>query len=407
MSSDVHSYRARWIFPVDAQPIENATLRIEADRIAAIHTNHDPRAVDLGNAALIPGLVNAHTHLEFSELAEPIQPALPFTDWIRGLVAHRQTRTLPTAERIGQGIHESSRSGTTLLGEIATEQWSDAAIDSEGPQFVVFRELIGRRNDQIEEQLSIAREHLESTADSPDSRSVRGISPHAPYSVHPELFHQLVDLACAHRAPLAIHVAETRAELELLADGTGEFVRLFKDFGVWQEGVIPLGSRPMDYLLPMAKLDRGLVIHGNYLSEDELEFLTQHSNLTLVFCPRTHRFFQHTEHPWQTLLERGVNVAVGTDSRASNPDLSVWRELLFLHASHPNASPRALLELGTINGARALGVNRETGSLTPGKTADLAVVSLPNIANSEPLSLLFNPRNRIMAAMCRGSWTDR
>ena len=113
-----HSYRARWVIPVGAEPVADATIRIEGDRIVDIHFSNDPSAIDLGPVAVIPGLVNAHTHLEFSDLDDPLQPADPFTDWIRSLMEYRRMRQFAPAENARLGLDESGRSGTTLLGEM-------------------------------------------------------------------------------------------------------------------------------------------------------------------------------------------------------------------------------------------------------------------------------------------------
>ena len=154
--------------------------------------------------------------------------------------------------------------------------------------------------------------------------------------MHPELFRGLVDLAVARRAPLAMHLAETREELQLLALGTGEFVPFLEELGVWRPEAIPRESRPLDYFHELARVETALAIHGNYLALDEIEFLAGHPNVSVVYCPRTHAYFRHAAHPWRKLLARGVNVALGTDSRGSNPDLSVWNELLFLRTLAPD-----------------------------------------------------------------------
>ncbi len=432
MSAERQSYRARWLFPVDADPIEHGTIEIEDSQISAIHSSYDPRAEELGNVAIIPGLVNAHTHLEFSDLSEPLQPASPITDWIRALVSHRQTRSTPAAVNAGNGFREAGQSGTTLLGDIATEGWSPEAFTTPGPCVVCFRELIALEKSQFDKQLSIARRHLECTRSPLSSteegcgdavsvfgsatthsqcshpreaiRFARGISPHAPYSVHPELFHKLVELAKEFDSPLAMHLAETDAELELLAKGTGEFVDLLNDFGLWREEIIPEGRTPFDYLKTLVDLKRALIVHGNYLSAQEIDFLAEHPQLTVVYCPRTHDFFGHDEHPWLRMLDRSVSVAIGTDSRASNPDLNLWREITFLSKKNPDVDPQLLLELGTIRGARALGFEHVTGSLTAGKSADLAVVSLTGGDGADPYRALLHPLARIVNTMCSGRW---
>ena len=222
--------------------------------------------------------------------------------------------------------------------------------------------------------------------------------------MHPELFHKLVELAKEFDAPLAIHLAETEAELELLAKGTGEFVDLLNGFGLWRKEIIPEGRTPFDYLKMLVELDRTLIVHGNYLSVQEIDFLAEHPQLTVVYCPRTHDFFGHDEHPWLRMLDRSVSVAIGTDSRASNPDLNLWREITFLSKKNPDVDPLLLLELGTIRGACALGFEHVTGSLTAGKSADLAVVSLTGGDSADPYRALFHPLARIVNTMCSGRW---
>lgn len=399
------SYRARWIVPVGSEPIEHGTIEIEAGRITALHNRFDKRSTDLGNVALLPGLVNAHTHLEFSTLCEPITPATPFTDWIRAVRIARRDRKTDTASALAAGLAESASAGTTTVGEIATAGWSPEHFTSATPRAVVFRELIGLRTDQIDEQLDIARDHLSAGDRTTLIDDLRyGLSPHAPYSVHPDLFSRLVTLAAGSRAPLAVHLAETQAELELLSRGSGEFVQMLKEFGVWDRHAIPRGSRPLDYLRMLTSLNHALVIHGNYLSDDEIDLLCRHPNLTVVYCPRTHAGFGHSPHPWRTLMERGGSVAIGTDSRASNPDLSLWRELCFLREQFPDVPPRRLLELGTLRGARALGLGETTGILAVGRLADLTVVSLNASPTGDAISTLLHYRNRIAATMRSGRW---
>ncbi len=403
MQTHSNSIRARWVFLVDAEPIENGTVEIDSGRISSVHSRHDDRSHDLGNAAIIPGLVNAHTHFEFSELEQPLAPAEPFTDWIRTLVGHRRSRGIEPVDAIRRGYDESQRTGTTLVGEIATDGWSASAFSDMGPTVVAFRELIGLLPEQADSQVEIAQRHLQ--AGSSDAGNiVRGISPHAPYSVHPDLYHRLVGLAAGLCAPLAIHLAETRAELQLLIEGTGPLADMLQQFGIWRDDLIPRGSRPMDYLTPLARLDRALVVHGNYLDEAEAGWLAQHPRVAVVYCPRTHAYFGHTPHPWRRLLAQGVSLAIGTDSRASNPDLSIWNELAFLHERHPDVDPRLLLELGTLAGARALGFADAVGTIAAGKSADLAVVSLADSAETDPYAQLFRRGNCVTGTMRGGDW---
>ena len=219
------------------------------------------------------------------------------------------------------------------------------------------------------------------------------LSPHAPYTVLPELFERLVALAVEHRAPLCLHLAETQAELELLRDGTGELRDMLDRFGVWRADLHPRGRRPLDFLQQMAGLDHALIAHGNYLDADERAFLAQQPNIATVYCPRTHHFFGHSAHPWLELLAAGASVALGTDGRSSNPDYSLWSEVRWLDELTHGTQRPLLLELATIRGARALGLAESFGDLAIGKFADLCVIELPESAGSDPWSALFATRD--------------
>jgi cytosine/adenosine deaminase-related metal-dependent hydrolase len=383
-------FRARWVFPVDREPIENGIVEVSQGKIVALSSATDSRAVELGNVALLPGLVNAHTHLELSDVRTPLRPTTPFTDWLAAVIGHRRQRSLTefqASDAVQRGCSEVLASGTTLLGDIVSTDWNSASLPAERPRTIAFLELLGLSPGRVAPQLEAARRHLEIARSVPDV--IPGLSPHAPYSVHPDLFHGLVDIAAVNHAPLAFHLAETKPELELLADGTGPFVDFLTKLGVWRADAIPSGTRPLDYLRALATLDRALAVHGNYLSPEEIELLSQTPGITVVYCPRTHFYFGHEPHPWRQLLAQGTNVALGTDSRASNPDLSLWKEVLHLRERFPDTPPSLLLELATRRGARALGEEERIGTLTPGKDADLTMIAIPEKDSTDPYDLLF------------------
>ncbi len=410
-------FRARWIVPVDGEPVANGFVEIADGRIVAIDDRAADDVVDLGRVAIVPSFVNAHTHLEFSNLLWPLEPSEPFTEWIRRLVGHRAKwigrLTNPRAkssdgfgEIVFQGLDECLAAGTSAVGEIATDYWDPGVFAADRPRAVVFRELIGLSKERAEQQLAVAGEHLGSGRDG--EPFVRGLSPHAPYSVHPDLYRALVALAAKHAAPLAIHLAETLAELELLERGTGEFRTMLEEFGVWNPEAFARSRRPLDLLEPLAELDRALVVHGNHLSPDELAFLGERPRLHVVYCPRTHDYFGHPRtrpHPWRELLDAGGSVCLGTDSRASNPDLSLFREMQFLRSRFPDVMPRRILELGTAAGARALGLDDEFGSLAVGRPAHLAVVALPPGADGDPFAALLAADSAVVASAFAGTWS--
>jgi cytosine/adenosine deaminase-related metal-dependent hydrolase len=154
----------------------------------------------------------------------------------------------------------------------------------------------------------------------------------------------------------------------------------------------------------LSELPRALIVHGTFLNSTELRFLAQNPHITLVYCPRTHAAAETAPHPWYDLFEMGGSVALGTDSRATNPDLSLWRELQFLAAECPRVRHHSLLRLATLHGARALGLMDSHGSLAPGKQADFAVVELADPAFQDPVHDLLAPGNRIVGTMIGGEW---
>lgn len=400
---------ARWVFPVDQPPIERGIVEIVdgvISDVAPLIGQPDDQTVDLGNTAIIPGLVNAHAHLEFSSLDSPIEPARPFTGWIGQLLAHRRERTGSLPEFIRAGVHEAAASGTGLVGDIVTGDWSSGCVPDDGLSVVAFRELIGLLPEQVAPQLEIARQHIadcQAANKAGHGRLLPAISPHAPYSVCPDLFHGLVDLARTEEVPLCIHLAETQAELELLKLGSGEFFEMLTRFDLWRDGTIPKGTRPMDYLQPLASLPHALIAHGNYLADDEIDFLASRPNIATVFCPRTHAFFGHSNHPWERLLDAGATVCIGTDGRSSNPDYSLWSELQFLAQHSENIRLPQILDAGTRQGAAALGQENEMGTLAKEKRADLTVISLDESTTTDPWTALFASTTKPISTFVAGS----
>jgi cytosine/adenosine deaminase-related metal-dependent hydrolase len=216
-----------------------------------------------------------------------------------------------------------------------------------------------------------------------------GLSPHAPYTVSPELLKSLIGLARKHDLPVAMHIAESADELELLANGSGLFRQLLDERSMWDANAIPRDSTPFDYLQLLATAPRALVIHGNYLERDEHEFLATHSDrMSLVYCPRTHSYFNHPPYPLTAALAAGVRVALGTDSRASNPDLSVLAEMRHVARLHANLRPDVILRMATISGAEALERERNCGSITAGKLANLVAIPVTPTADLDSGELL-------------------
>jgi cytosine/adenosine deaminase-related metal-dependent hydrolase len=387
---------ARWIFPADRAPLEQGTLTLQAERIVAVepHGRRTPD-VDLGDVALLPGLVNAHTHLDLSGLRGLTPPGEEFTDWLRAVIQHRRRQSPDQiAQDIQSGLAETLASGTTLVGDISAQGASWTALSAAPLRAVVFYELLGLSRTRAHQAWAAACAWIHLHPATLTCRS--GLSPHAPYSVRAALFRAADNMAALHELVLATHWSETQAELSLLQRRTGPFVDFLKDLGVWDPHGLVEGPEQVMRLL--SKAANVLAVHGNYLNPDR----PIPSNTTIVYCPRTHAAFGHAPHPFRALLAQGVNVALGTDSLASNPDLSVRAEARLLHEQFPDVPGAMLLKMATLNGARALGWQDETGSLDAGKSADFIVLRLPHDSPPDPHELLFTSAGSVQAVYFRG-----
>jgi cytosine/adenosine deaminase-related metal-dependent hydrolase len=386
---------ARWVFPVSGPPLEGGTVTVRGDRIEAV----EPRGTrtadeDLGNVAVVPGLVNAHAHLDLSGARGLIPPTDPdhFTDWLRGVIAYRRTRTPEqTQADIRAGLAECLRSGTTLIGDIAAEGQSWGALAEALTRAVVYYEIIGVTEDRAAEtRINLIRWDSH-TREGTDCR--KGVSPHAPYSVQGPLFKSW---ASAGR-PLATHLAESPAELELIRDNSGPFEPFLREFGVWMPDLL---APSLEAIIRRTRHAPAVALaHCNYLPPNA----DIRSNQSIVYCPRTHAAFGHPPHPFREFLARGVRVCLGTDSLASNPDLDVLAEAKLVRERYPDFPGDALLRMVTLSGAEALGWAGEAGSLEPGKSADLVALPLPDRDAADPHELLFASIGE-RRTMFRGEW---
>lgn len=410
---------ARYVFPVAGPPIERGVVTIEGERIVAVGRTapQGAQVVQLddefnadGGVAILPGLVNAHTHLEFSYLKRPLgEPGMPLPDWIRAVIEHRREREANEGHdnpllqsAIDAGAADCLATGTTTMADIFHSRRPHPRYKKLSADCLRFHEFLGLMQPDIDEQLKIAKYHLRAGEALHLSDHI-GLSPHAPYSTHRELVRSLCDMAKEHRLPVAMHLAESREELELLRRHEGPFRAMLEELGIWNADAIPRETGPFDYLHLLAEADPALVIHGNYLAEDEVDFIGEHAaNMAVVYCPRTHAYFQHEPYPLHKMLAAGGNVALGTDSRASNPDLSLLAEMQHAAEHHGDVAPDKILRMGTINGARALGLDGDRGTLQEGKRADLAVVALPSGNPHHPYKFLFEPRCKAVATYVAG-----
>lgn len=392
--------RARWLIPTAGSALDGGWLRIVGGTVAEIGRGTPPRpAIDLGDAVVIPGLVNAHTHLEFSSLPRPLSGDGGLPGWIARLVALRRgAADDPHAHEraIRAGLAESLAAGVTALGEIATQ--APLPLPRRAPRIRSYRELLGLGP----AALPRARSVLAAERPPRDPRWLPGISPHAPYSVAGPLASRLLAGARRLRLPVAMHLAESADEARLVASGDGPFRTLLDDLGAW--------PTPAPHLLPaaewltlLARAPRGLVVHATFLAAaggEALERLARHrGRLAVAVCPRTARLLSGALPPLARLRATGVRIALGTDGRGSAPDLDPRAECRTL-VDAGLASPAEALAMATRHAAWGLGMERTAGRLGPGRPADLAVVATG--PTGDPHAALLDPAARVVATMIGG-----
>jgi cytosine/adenosine deaminase-related metal-dependent hydrolase len=404
--------RARWLVPMAGPPLEDAWLAIDRGLVVSFGRGLPPQrggtVIDLGDAIVLPGLVNAHTHLEFSELAEPLPAAGGLPGWISRVVAARRARATGSAgdsetravAAIRRGLAESAAGGVTAIGEIATAA-ARRAYAGPGPAVRVFREGLGLRAAAVEavpRQIAADLDRLAAAG------MACGISPHAPYSVAASLGRRLLHEARRRRIPVAMHLLESEAEAELLARGTGPFRRLLEDLGAWDPAAPPTLLPAAEWIGRLAQAPRGIVVHATYVERDAaaLARLARHRDrLAVVVCPRTARAISGRLPPLALLHAAGIRVALGTDSRASNPDLSVLAECRTL-VDAGLASPEQALRMATVHGAWALGFDRRDGRIAPGRPADLVILRPASAPVNAPHAAALDPGAVVAATLRRG-----
>jgi cytosine/adenosine deaminase-related metal-dependent hydrolase len=425
---------------MDRPPLPGGVVTIADGTIVSVTpAGETPADVDLGDVILLPGLINVHTHLDLSHAAAcrpaVASAAVPLPDWLERVVAFRRHQTFAQRqEAVQAGLLACGQAGVTTVGDIVTDPQLWPVLVRSPLRGVAFLEVLGLTAPRAEAARQAAKAWLVPTASDPPPPSAsavsaeassgsaspisaeaspvsesagpvscrwhRGVSPHAPYSVRRELFAAALELAAKQQSPLAIHLAESREEAELLHTHGGAFRDLLQRLGVWDPaGLIP----SWEALLAWASAHRGPVlwIHANYLSPRSLP-----ANHSVVYCPRTHAVFGHSPYLLPAWRQAGVRLCLATDSLASNPDLDLLAEARFVHRHFPDLPAEEVLAMITREAAAALGSQPQLGTLSPGKAADLIVLPWPRgiPAQTDPCLAILESTVPVTGVMIGGRW---
>ena len=378
-------YIAEWVLPMTGEPMRRASIAIENGRIAAVGEPAAAEAANLGRTAIMPALVNAHTHLELSYLRGRVPQTEKFLDWIRTIIAAR--RQYPDAADphiVGTArgaIAEAHTSGTGLLGDISNTLVTAPLLRDASMPAQIFYELLRFDVSDAESMTREARAKGDAAA-VPGSDVRVSLAPHAPYSVSPALFAAIrADLDAHSGQVTSVHLGESPEETEFIRRGSGPWRVLLEELGVWTDAWQAPGTSPVAYLEQIGFLDRRvLAVHGVQFDGDDLDRLRAR-DMTIVSCPRSNQHVGVGAPPLEAFYAMNVNVAFGTDSLASAPDLNMFAELAEARRLAPRVPARTLLESATRRGAAALGFEDDYGTLEVGKRARIIAVSVPPDVN--------------------------
>ena len=369
-------------------PVENGELLIDDGNIVEISaTQSGDEALDLSDYLLMPGFVNAHSHISLTALEKKISPTDSFVDWIRALIPLNSA--LDNESRV-QGIRSGAevmrRSGVTALGDYVADPELLTLIGDLGFRSVLFLETIGFQSEKAQELCKKAEEIL--MRGNLSSICQLGLAPHAPYSVSPDLFRSLGQLAQKYHCPVSCHVAEIKEEGRFLVLGDDSLEELLKERSAWDPKWQPPYKSPMQYLSSLGILERLIAVHCNFVSDD-FDLMAE-KKVSAAFCPQSSEWFGRKNlMPVRALLDRGITVALGTDSLASSNSLNFLDELRMADKLLPDVSRKEILTMATCGGAEALGL--QCGTLASGQKADLIGFRVPSAYSGPWWDVPFEP----------------
>ncbi len=404
--------RARTLLPITRPAIDDGAVLVDAGRIVEVGTWKELScgthpAVDLGESILLPGLLNAHCHLDYTGMAGQIAPTRGFAQWIKSIMALKGSWTDADFERSWlEGSRQLLESGCTTVADIeAVPALLPRVWDATPLRVTSFLEMTGiaaRRPpaEVVDDTLRVA-DAL------PAGRSRAALSPHAPYSTLPGLLRLAGEASRERRLPVTAHVAESSEEFDMFMFRRGplfDWLRPQRDMAD-----CGLGS-PVQALERAGLLGENLLaVHVNYLWEHDVGLLGR-SLGSVVHCPRSHAYFGHRAFPHAELAAAGVNLCLGTDSSASMlsargqpPRLSLFDEMQEFSRQHPQVPAGQILRMVTVNGARALGFAGRLGELAPGSLADLIAIPV-RAGTAEACDAVVHHAGAVRASMIDGTW---
>lgn len=407
--------RARIVWPLDRPPVEDGAVLVAGGEVLAVGRAAEVRGpagatqVDLGEVVALPGLVNAHCHLDYTLMAGHVAPMSSFTDWIKSITALKGTwspEDYRESWRVGAAM--LVRRGVTTVADIeAVPDLLPAVWHSTPLRVVSFLEMTGVKSRR--DPVLILDEAVAKAGSLPTGRCRVGLSPHAPYSTVPALLRGCAAAAGARGWLMSTHVAESAEEFEMFQHRRGA---LFDWLARNGRDPADCGDvSPVQHLARHGLLGPNLLaVHANYLAAGDAELLAQRG-VSVAHCPRSHAYFGHRPFPWHSLERAGVTVCLGTDSlvtvlRRQEQTLDLFAEMREFATHAPGVAPEQVVRLATLNGARALGLAGRAGVLAAGAWADLIAVPFAGAPDGVADAVVHH-QGDVAASLIAGQWVVR
>jgi cytosine/adenosine deaminase-related metal-dependent hydrolase len=410
--------RAKIVLPITAPPIEDGAVFVDGTKIRAVapwkvFSAHTTRAEhhgirDLGEVILLPGLVNAHCHLDYTDMAGEIPPPKNFTDWIAAITAYKANWDFSDyAQSWLRGAHQLLKTGCTTVAdmeavpELLPEVWESTPL-----RVFSFLEMTGVKSRRKPRE--ILREASRKISALKHPRNSAHLSPHAPYSTAADLLKMSALAARKKNWLVSTHIAESETEFEMFTNAAGVMHEWLKKNGR-DNADCGIGSPVVHYARQKALGANLLAVHVNYLAHGDAKLLGK-NRTNVVHCPRSHDYFRHTKFERERLANAGVNLCLGTDSLVTTrkdgrkkPELNLFAEMQALAGEDKTISPEEILKMATINGARALGLDGKTGELAKRRFADLIALPCPEKVK-DIYETVIHHEGKVSASMIEGEW---
>jgi cytosine/adenosine deaminase-related metal-dependent hydrolase len=369
------SFRADYVFPVYADPVKNGIVTVDdLGKIISVTDYHNPPdgPIEQLSGIICPGFVNTHCHTELSHLKEKIKPGNGLVSFIKDIQSFRNSDPKLVEDAIELADKEMYDNGIVAVGDISNANFSIPMKAKSKLYYHTFVEAFGFLPQNAEDVFNKALALLNEFKPMPSS-----ITPHAPYSVSKDLF-KLIKKYCEDGQNLiSIHNQETEDENKFYRYKLGGFLDLYEHFGIDISYFKPQARNSMQSIIPLLTNKQNiLLVHNTCTNLKDIYFIKRFDRkINWCFCPNANLYIEGKLPKIELFVDQGFNITLGTDSLASNKSLCILSEMRTIQKKFPAISTQLLIEWGTLNGAEFLGIDEDKGSLQPGKTPGLNLIT--------------------------------